>query len=390
VARTPGEGYDLSVALSIVTLGEARRKGAAVHVEVDRNDLRTVRVRDDQPAELRTGQARLRVESFALTSNNITYGVFGDALRYWDFFPAAAADDVAWGRIPVWGFAEVIDSAAGGVPEGARLYGYLPMSTELVVTPGRLDGRGFADTAEHRAPMAGAYNRYLYVAADPIYDPAREGEQMVLWPLFFTSFVVDDFLGDAGLFGARRVLISSASSKTSIGTAHLLARRVGVEVVGLTSPANAPFVRSLGCYHHTATYDALGELPPGPAVFVDVAGDSTVTRAVHEHYGDALTHSMIVGSTHWDAPPPGAGALPGPERAFFFAPAQIAKRTVDWGREGLDARVGSAWRDYVGFTDSWLELRYSRGPQAVERTYRALLDGRIDPRQGHVCTMHTG
>ena len=56
---------------------------------VRRDDLRTCRVADSATPELEEGQALLRVQRFGLTANNITYAVFGDGMRYWDFFPAA-------------------------------------------------------------------------------------------------------------------------------------------------------------------------------------------------------------------------------------------------------------------------------------------------------------
>ena len=78
---------------------------------VARQDLRMVRIAPDPDAPARRaladGEARLAVEHFALTSNNITYGAFGDTMKYWQFFPA---EDAAWGCIPVWGFATVVES----------------------------------------------------------------------------------------------------------------------------------------------------------------------------------------------------------------------------------------------------------------------------------------
>jgi len=354
--------------------------------EVDRDDLRRTRVVDDPPVPLPESGARLRIASFALTSNNITYAAVGDMLRYWDFFPAAPGDR-NWGRVPVWGFAEVVESGVDALAPGRRVYGYWPMATELVVRPGRIDDRGFHDMAAHRRDMASAYNRYLFTDADPIHADGRDDQQMVLWPLFFTSFLIDDFVADNERFGASTVVISSASSKTAIGAAFLLSRREGVRVVGLTSAANAGFVRGLGCYDHTVTYDDIASLAADDAVCVDVAGNRDVLAAVHAHYGDRLRHSMVVGNTHWDHDATAAAPEAGPRPVFFFAPAQIAKRAKDWGQDGLDARVGDAWREYAAWTDGWLRFEHARGPDAVEAAYRTLLAGRADPRTGYVCTM---
>ncbi len=356
-------------------------------LEVDRQQLSTVRLVEAPPTQLQPGQARLRVHAFALTSNNITYAVFGDMMNYWDFFPAnPAADDIFWGRVPVWGFGDVVESTVSELAEGSRVYGYLPMSDELVIEPGRFDDRGFSDVAAHRAPMAATYNRYVFCDRDPAYDAVHEPHQMVLWPLFFTSFMIDDLLDDSALL-AGSVVVSSASSKTAIGAAFLLSRREGVHVVGLTSAGNAEFVRELGCYHQVITYDSLGELPEGPAVYVDIAGDSAVTRAVHEHFQDDLTYSMIVGGTHWDGPAPEPGDLPGPTPQFFFAPSQIAKRSKEWGREGLEQRSIGAWTSYREWVNGWLHFEQAHGANAVKATYLELLSGRVDPRVGHVCAM---
>ena len=166
--------------------------------EVNRADIHESRVVDEDPSDVAPGQALLRVDRFALTTNNITYAVMGDALKYWDFFPSADPD--VWGRIPVWGFADVIDSADDDLASGTRVYGYLPTATHLVVTPGRVDPRGFVDAAPHRASLPGAYNGYRRVDTDASEDPAYEYHRMVLWPLFFTSFLIDDFLNDNAFF----------------------------------------------------------------------------------------------------------------------------------------------------------------------------------------------
>ncbi|MDQ6811184.1 MAG: DUF2855 family protein, partial [Actinomycetota bacterium] len=110
---------------------------------VAKDDLHRWRALDGDPPELQDGRAVLSVQAFGLTSNNITYAKFGEAMSYWSFFPA----EEGWGRMPVWGFAEVSASRHAALEVGTRVYGYLPPSTELVVLPQRVDERGFIDGA---------------------------------------------------------------------------------------------------------------------------------------------------------------------------------------------------------------------------------------------------
>jgi len=347
---------------------------------VKRNDIRECRVAESEVPELEPGQALLRVETFGLTANNISYAVFGEMMSYWDFFPA----EEGWGRVPMWGFAEVERSEAEGVEPGTRLYGYLPPSSHLVVTPAEADERGFVDSSPHRAALPSAYHRYLATEADPFYRADTEEMQMLLRPLFFTSFLIDDQLADEGLATRGPIVISSASSKTAIAAAFLLRQRKGVELVGLTSPRSAEFVEGLGIYGHSVTYDAIDSLDQGPATFVDIAGDGPVRLAVHSHYGDELVHSMAVGATHWEEFGPGEAELPGPSPTFFFAPDRVAKRSEDWGRGGLETRVADAWHPFCEWTGGWLDVIRGQGFEAAQSAYLDVLEGGVDPKRAHV------
>src|SRR5829696_5214098 len=102
-----------------------------MHFEVRRGDLRTHRIVDEPAPALRDGQVLLHLDQAALTANNVTYAALGEAMGYWRFFPA----DDGWGRVPVWGFADVETSRLDGVGDGERIYGYFPMASHLVVTP---------------------------------------------------------------------------------------------------------------------------------------------------------------------------------------------------------------------------------------------------------------
>jgi hypothetical protein len=57
------------------------------------------------------------IDKFALTSNNVTYGLTGDAIGYWGYFPA----EQQWGKIPVWACGNVIESHSDDIKMGERL-----------------------------------------------------------------------------------------------------------------------------------------------------------------------------------------------------------------------------------------------------------------------------
>jgi hypothetical protein len=246
---------------------------------VGREDPKRNRLWTSPLSALAPGEMRLHVDSFAFTANNVTYAGLGEQLGYWEFFPAA--DD--WGNIPVWGFADVVESRHGGFQQGERVYGLLPMATHVLLRPDRVGEERFVDGSAHRSNLPSAYNLYLQAARDPGYERRHEGLQALLRPVFITSFLIDDFLADERFFGATRVLLSSASSKTAFGVAHLLRHRGGVEVLGMTSAANASFVRTLGCYDRVIGYDELQRLPHAPTVYLDFAGSADLRRNVHGH-----------------------------------------------------------------------------------------------------------
>jgi hypothetical protein len=359
---------------------------------INRKDLRQTQWRTSDSAALADGQVRMRITSFALTSNNVTYAAFGDAMNYWSFFPTG---DAATGCIPVWGFADVSESRVEGVAVGEHFYGYYPMADEVVLQPARISPAGFFDGAEHRRELHAVYNQYTRCSNDPGYLAPLEAQQMLLRPLFITSFLIDDFLADNDFFGAKTVVLSSASSKTAYGTAHCLALRHGtpgaVKVVGLTSPANMAFTQGLGCFDEVLSYDAVATLPAAtPTVYVDFSGSAPVRASVHAHWGGKLMYSCSVGGTHWDELGSGKG-LPGPRPTLFFAPAQVKKRSAEWGATGLQQRIAAAWQGFMKpVTDRdhpWLRVVNGRGEADVTRTYLALLDGNIKPQEGHVLSL---
>ena len=359
---------------------------------VGRNDLRRTQWLEAPALPLAAGAVRLRIDRFALTSNNITSGAFGDAMSYWSFFPTGEA---ATGCIPVWGFATVSESRCPGVEAGERFYGYYPMADEVVLHPVRIDAHRFTDGADHRRELHAIYNQYLRCSHDPLYREKDEALLALLRPLFTTSFLIDDFLADNAFFGARRVLVSSASSKTAYGLGFCLAARRGqagaVASVGLTSPGNVDFTKGLGCYDEVLPYGDVTGLPADePAVYVDMSGNAVLRATIHGHWRDKLAYSCSVGGTHWEELGGGKG-LPGPRPVLFFAPAQAKKRAAEWGSERLQERIATTWAEFLSRVSQpgrpWLQVVASHGRQAVEATYAALLDGTMPANEGRILSV---
>ncbi len=348
---------------------------------VDRSDLSHTEVVDVPAPTPGPGQLVLRSDRVGMTANNVTYAAFGEAMKYWDFFPT---EDPAFGRVPLWGFAEVEASTVPEVAEGTRLYGYLPTSSHLVVQPSKADAKGFRDASPHRQHLPTPYNGLITTAEDPAYAVDQEDLQVLYRPLFMTSFVLADFITDHDGFGAPTVVISSASSKTSYGTAFLLD---GLHRVGLTSAGNREFTESLGCYDEVRTYDEVEELTEGPAVYVDVAGDAALRRRVHERL--VPVHSAVVGAAHHDAAPDLAGGddLPGSSPTFFFAPDQMRKRYADWGPDGVEVRHAEAWARFAPVVAGWVDVTLGAGPTGLDAAWQEVLAGAAPPRVGHVVAL---
>jgi hypothetical protein len=132
-----------------------------ISLQVRRTAFADARVVESPIPDPAQGQIVARVDKFALTANNVTYALAGDALGYWKFFPV----EEPWGVVPVWGFADVVVSRSPEIPVGERLWGYFPMASHVVLTPSRVSPRGFVDASPHRKDLPAPYNAYARTAS---------------------------------------------------------------------------------------------------------------------------------------------------------------------------------------------------------------------------------
>lgn len=350
-------------------------------LDMNRGAIGETKLVEDTPVTLLDGQARLALKRFSLTANNVTYAAFGDMMAYWNFFPASSE---GFGRVPVWGFADVVESKAEGVAVGQRVYGYFPMSQTLVVTPIKANANGFIDATPHRQPMAAAYNRYETVSE---VDADTEGRVALLKPLFITGFLLDDWISGDKAWGAETVIASSASSKTALSMAACLKRRGGVRLTGLTSARSKAFVEASGYYDSVVTYDDLSALAGGSSAYIDFAGDAGVTRRVHETLSDSLKSSVIVGGSHWDADRSDRAPMPGPKPEMFFAPTHIGRLGASWGGAEFARAVNAALDRFAHDSRGWLDVHETSGLKAAQSAWARLLANDVSANEGLVITL---
>jgi hypothetical protein len=355
-------------------------------IDIDRDDIAQAAIVADPEAPLPEGAIEVAIDLFALTANNVTYaalgkpsGLFGNDTGYWDFF----ADREAPGRLPVWGFATVTRSDHPGIEVGEQLYGYWPLASHAVLLPDRVNAVGFTEITPRRTALPALYNQYQRVSALIDHDPADHDWWPVYRPLYLTGWLIADQMEDNGDYGAEQVVIAAASSKTALGFAHAMRERdERPDLIALVSPASEQFVRDSKLYDRVVRYGEVVRIDEDmDTAFIDFAGDPKVTRWVHDHFGTSLHLSLIVGKAHWDADN-AEGPLSGPKPTGFFAPAQLAKRSKDWGGDGLRERIGAAWKGFMPAAKALTAIDRRKGPEAALAAYQEAVAGKADPAAG--------
>jgi hypothetical protein len=362
-------------------------------------DITTFEVQKDQwtntrvnttsfDGNLGTDQVLFNIDRFALTANNISYCLAGDTLGYWQFFPA----DDGFGRVPAMGYADVAASNHPDIKVGDRYWGFYPMSNYLIAQAGNVTSSGFSDVVSYRQGLAPIYSRFDNTKANPLYEEAREDQDLLLRGLFLTSWLVDDFMFDNDYFEANAYVITCASSKTSIALAFTVQQRGDKKTIGMTSEKNVEFCQSLGCYDEVITYDQAQTLDKNePIMIVDMAGNLSSMRDLHEHFQDNVKYSCSVGATHQanqkDFNVGAMNSFPGATPTFFFAPTQAQKRTEEWGSGEVQKRIGLSLKDFQQFSDQWMQINRGRGFDIIETTFAKVVQGGISPHEGLILSV---
>jgi len=348
---------------------------------INKTDLRETVWSTSATPPLAAGMVRLKVEAFALTANNVTYAAFGGApMHYWAFYPSS---DEGFGRVPVWGFASVLESNVEGIEVGERVYGYLPISDVFDISPGKITPDGFSDVSAHRVELSAIYSRYIRTSADASYAPETEPQQMLFRPLYMTGWMICDSLIEG--VDLETVVISSASSKTALATAHSVKARMDVKTIGITSSGNKAFTEATGLYDDVLTYEEADKIAGAKASYVNFVGRPALTDLVHKTLGADLLRSMVIGVTDWESDRSMAPPSTGPVPEFFFVPDYAAARAKALEPGALDKMVGRDLMAFYPASKAFVTPENVEGPEAILEAWTATLEGKVPPNQGLIC-----
>ncbi|KAM0704131.1 hypothetical protein Q7P35_008364 [Cladosporium inversicolor] len=165
-----------------------------VHVVSKTNSLdhRTVTINTSHLPALAPNNIRVQTRLVSLTANNLTYARLGSLAKWWDAFPVSPFlpppynDTTTYGIVPVWGYAQILETQIAGLDVGMLLYGFWPSSTlpiDLQLTPTEPIGH-YIDTTPHRQTMWSYYHRYTLAPTSLDLNSPSLAAEIVFKPLF--------------------------------------------------------------------------------------------------------------------------------------------------------------------------------------------------------------
>ena len=370
------------------------------------------------------GQILVHVSKIIVTANTVTYSIAGRApvLNYFDTFPL---EDPDYASCPVWGFGVVAQSKCKHVPVGQRLFGYFSFRPSVVLTPGPVNekSRSFEDLAPNRQPMPQPYRSYRLQPAlvpssggggDGGGGSGKEMDDMenfnAAGPLLFSTGW--GCAQQALARGANAMLLTSASSRTSMGAAFS-ARHHNLfsTVIGVTSERNVEFCQASGLYDIVATYEslakeeeekeeegkgggALGALPLSTKLGIyDMAGNTAANKRLRERFGAAVVDFGRVGQT--DVASSGSGlarelpitAKGGAKPRSFLVFTALGEAAQKYGATEMQQMLAGAQEAYCRAMLPGFVCERAYGAEATLRVWERTVKNEAKPGVTYVCSL---
>ena len=140
-----------------------------------KDDLQETRFAESETPELDDGQALLGVDSFGLTTNNITYAVMGEGIESLLNFPGrrrlgphAGLGLCGRGRVQGRGVRRERGSTGTCRPPATSSSGRTGLAAP-----------DFVDVSPHRVDLPAAYNRYLRTDGNEMYEKENEDYEIL-------------------------------------------------------------------------------------------------------------------------------------------------------------------------------------------------------------------
>ncbi|NQX91671.1 MAG: DUF2855 family protein [Flavobacteriales bacterium] len=268
---------------------------------VNKDNLYQTSFVNESLPNLEENEVLFKIETYFLSSNNITYAVYVKELKYWDFFPQMDNQ----GTIPVWAYLKVVKSNNTAVDEGEFYFGLSPMSRYVKLEIGHHHPFGFIEVSQHRSELNPIYNSYSRIVPEHFDSIQNLSYSLMNRITFPTSFLIKYYLEKNKLFGSEKIIITSASSKTALGVAFLLQKYKSSDdckIVGVTSEKNLAFVSEYDFYDQVISYsDITNAINQEDAIILDFQGDAETLGKLHLILDERLKQVLQIGATNWKA-----------------------------------------------------------------------------------------
>jgi len=351
--------------------------------------------KDLLPEVLDDGQVLVHIAKLVVTANTLTYGIAGKhpVLKYFANFPVSAdvPEAARYGRTPCWGTGVIVKSACSDIAVGTRIHGLFPISPYAVLTPTKITESQFTDGVEHRAGLLTPYLEYKFHDSGPFrglsYD--EEDWQMGAGNLFSTGWSMSQ---TAVVHPSKptSLLLTSASSRTSMAAAFAAKfHAIPLEVIGVTSVANADFVRKSGFYDIVCVYDDVASLSKQKVAVLDVAGNAGLKESLYKKFGDDLVYWGGVGITNVQTlgqkvSLEGLGGSPPTQFLVFSAIEEVSKA---YGAKEVAEMLSASSAAYKKQTFSSFKAVRKFGPEDTLQLYNDMVHSKTDPSCSYICSL---
>jgi hypothetical protein len=247
------------------------------------------------------------------------------------------------------------------------------------------------DSAPHREHLLAPYKLYQTAEDAKFKDLSYEEEdyQIATGVLFSTGWGMAQVVA---LHPKKptALILTSASSRTSRAAAFAARHhKLGLQVIGLTSPGNLEYTKSLGLYDTVLPYSEVSALPKQKIAVQDVAGSAKIRQDLYKHFGDNVVYCGRVGLAH-------VGSVGEQESLEGFGGAQPEPFLVFTAIEEVIKVIGKAETALMladatkAFNARMMpEFKAVRayGAEATKRVYDDMVQGNADPMVTYVCSM---